>query len=131
MRPRVAAAFMKSAIDSRVERALRRWLWAATALCVLAAALLPLLGSDWVRPVALLPMANCLAVWAFLSFRLRGTIAAVNALRLTLLAGRSGAATDEAARELKAGLRPVYLLFLWPWLLILLTWGVVVVMKPA
>jgi hypothetical protein len=122
---------MDKAIDPRAERAARRWLWAATAVFPLTPLLLPSLGSDSVRSIALLPMANCFAVWVFLSFKLRRTLSKSMAVRLDILAGRADGDTAEAVREIKASLRPVYVLFLWPWLLIPLTWVVVAIMKPT
>jgi hypothetical protein len=76
-------------------------------------------------------MVNCAAVWAFLFFQARQAISESMRLRLKILAGRSNGDISSEVRRLRAAVRPLYVLFIWPWLLIPLTWAVLVVTKPA
>ena len=110
-------------------RSLRRWLWAATAACLLAPLLLFPLGDGWTRPVAMFPIANCLLVWMILLFGLRQPLREL-AVAKYLYATRSiDGSTMARANEIRLGLRPSYVLFLWPFLLIFLSWIVLVAVK--
>jgi len=72
-------------------------------------------------------MANCAAVWATLLLNLRTTISRHMLLRYEIISGRSDCNTDDPVREIGASLRPLYVLFLWPFLLTPLSWAVLVV----
>ena len=122
---------MDAAINPRAENVARIWLWTATVVCPAAPILVPLLGAHSLRPIALLPMVNCVAVWAFLFFQARQAIAESMRLRLKILAGRSNGDISSEVRRLRAAVRPLYMLIFWPWLLIPLTWAVLVFTKPA
>lgn len=117
-------------IDSGVLRWVRRWLWAATAACLIAPLLLPHLGEGWMRPIAMLPMANCLVVWIVLLFALRRPLGELSVAKYLHASRSLDDSTASHARETSASLRPSYALFLWPFLLIPLSWIVLVAAKP-
>ena len=122
---------MGTQINSDFLRSVRRWLWTATAVCLLAPLLLLFLGSDWTRPIALLPMANCLIVWIVLFFGLRQPLRELTVTKYLYAARSLDDSTRDRANEIRASLRPSYVLFTWPWLLIPASWVVLVAVKSA
>jgi hypothetical protein len=121
---------MTHAIDPRFIRVARRWLCGATVACATAPMLLPFLGSGAIRPLALLPMLHCFAFWAVLFVGTRHTLAVGMRLRLAILRGNLGA-SDEAVRQYKASVRPIYALIFWPFLLTPFSWIVLIVVESG
>ena len=116
-------------INSNFLRSVRRWLWIATAACLLAPLLLLPLGNGWTRPIALFPMANCLVVWIVLFFGLRRPMRELAVARYLYAAKSLDNSTRDRANEIWVSLRPSYVLFAWPWLLILSSWIVLALVK--
>ena len=91
--------------------------------------LLPL-GNGWMRPIALFPMANCLVVWIVLVFALRQPLRELSVAKYLHASRSIDDSTMNRAKELSVDMRPSYVLFLWPFLLIPLSWTVLVAVKP-
>lgn len=122
---------MDAAIEPRTERIVRVWLWSASVVFLGAPILLPVLGARPSRAMFLLPMVNCVAVWIFVFFGARRTLAAGMRLRLDALAGRSPEDLSTEIRGLRAAIWSLLPLLLWPWLLIPLTWVLLVLTRSA
>ena len=119
---------------------------------------LPLLGEDWFRTIILLPMVNCLTVWAVLAVwswpwrpsgldessayikerypeiwrRLHPGGHGYNSLAsFAFIAGRYDNGTDQRLNEIKAGAKRLSALAWWPFLLIPVTWVVALAARAA
>ena len=74
------------------------------------------------RPVYLLPMANCLLVWVLLAFGLRRPLQELAVAKYRVVSRSVDGPTLGRAEEIRLGLRPWLAFFVWPFLLILMTW---------
>jgi hypothetical protein len=118
------------AIEPRIARIARVWLWGATVALPAAAILLPFVGFQWSRPIFLLPMLNCVVIWAVVLFGARRTISTGMKLSLEILAGRSNEMSTEV-RDLRAAAWSLFPLLLWPWVLIPFTWVFAILARSA
>jgi len=122
---------MASAMEPRVERIARVWLWSSTLVFPSAAILLSFADVAPPRAIFLLPMANCGAIWALVFFGARRNFFALTKLRLEILAGRSSDEVSSGIRDLRAAAWSLFPLLLWPWLLILVTWALLILNRSA
>lgn len=151
---------MHKAIEPEFQRSVSRCLWLATGACLLAPLLLtPILGRDALRFIVLLPMANCALFWAVLFVqswpwrptgldeysayiksqhpdvwrRLHpwGDYSFGSSSTVAFIAGRYDDGSDEQLNFIKAGLKRLNYLLMWPFLLIPATWLIALPMHLA
>ena len=138
-------------VRPRFERAIRRWLWIASILCLLASLLTPLVGARLFLATMILPMINCVAVAIALFVRSWhysydessryikerypqiwkklhpwGDLSYNPFAADSFMDGRYDDGTDLRLNAIKLGLWHIKLFSFWAFLLIPATWAIVV-----